>query len=132
MGTLGGGNHYAEIQVVDEIFDEFAARKMGIEFVGQVCIMIHSGSRGLGHQVRLLCTLLCFIHFIHVPSCYVVRFSFVLGFAGIKKRTFPSKPIVIFPSQPSPRHCFSLPRQLLPMTLSRLYTLPPCRWPPTP
>lgn len=52
MGTLGGGNHYAEIQVVDEIYDEWAARKMGIEHVGQVCIMIHSGSRGLGHQVR--------------------------------------------------------------------------------
>ena len=51
MGTLGAGNHYAEIQVVDEIFDEAAARKMGIEQTGQVCVMIHSGSRGLGHQV---------------------------------------------------------------------------------
>ena len=51
MGTLGAGNHYAEIQVVDEIYDEFAAKKMGIDRVGQVCIMIHSGSRGLGHQV---------------------------------------------------------------------------------
>ncbi|PSC67470.1 hypothetical protein C2E20_8856 [Micractinium conductrix] len=51
MGTLGAGNHYAEIQVVDEVFDRVAARKMGIDQVGQVCIMIHSGSRGLGHQV---------------------------------------------------------------------------------
>lgn len=51
MGTLGAGNHYAEIQVVDEIFDKPAARKMGIDRVGQVCVMIHSGSRGLGHQV---------------------------------------------------------------------------------
>jgi tRNA-splicing ligase RtcB len=51
MGTLGAGNHYAEIQVVDEIHDEFAAKKMGIDRVGQICIMIHSGSRGLGHQV---------------------------------------------------------------------------------
>lgn len=51
MGTLGAGNHYAEIQVVDEIYDMPAARKMGIDTVGQVCIMIHSGSRGLGHQV---------------------------------------------------------------------------------
>lgn len=51
MGTLGAGNHYAEIQVVDEIFDEGVARKMGIDMKGQVCIMIHSGSRGLGHQV---------------------------------------------------------------------------------
>ena len=51
LGTLGAGNHYAEIQVVDEIFDTFAARKMGIEEKGQVCVMIHCGSRGLGHQV---------------------------------------------------------------------------------
>lgn len=51
LGTLGAGNHYAEIQVVDEIFDKAAASRMGIEEKGQVCIMIHSGSRGLGHQV---------------------------------------------------------------------------------
>lgn len=51
LGTLGAGNHYAEIQVVDEIFDTIAARKMGIDTVGQVVVMIHSGSRGLGHQV---------------------------------------------------------------------------------
>jgi RNA-splicing ligase RtcB len=48
---LGAGNHYAEIQVVDEIYDRFAAGKMGIDFKGQVCVMIHCGSRGLGHQV---------------------------------------------------------------------------------
>ena len=36
MGTLGAGNHYAEIQVVEEIFDKPAARKMGIDRVGQV------------------------------------------------------------------------------------------------
>ena len=51
MGTLGAGNHYAEIQVVDEIYDKHAADKMGIERCGQVMVMIHSGSRGLGHQV---------------------------------------------------------------------------------
>lgn len=51
LGTLGSGNHYAEIQVVDEIFDKQKAGKMGIEATGQVCIMIHSGSRGFGHQV---------------------------------------------------------------------------------
>ena len=51
MGTLGAGNHYAEIQVVDEVLDPWAARKMGIDAVGQVVVMIHSGSRGLGHQV---------------------------------------------------------------------------------
>lgn len=51
LGTLGAGNHYAEIQVVDDIYNEYAARKMGIDHKGQVCVMIHSGSRGLGHQV---------------------------------------------------------------------------------
>ena len=51
LGTLGAGNHYAEIQVVDEIYDQHAADKMGVGHVGQVCVMIHSGSRGLGHQV---------------------------------------------------------------------------------
>lgn len=51
LGTLGAGNHYCEIQVVDEIYDAHAAARMGIDKVGQVCIMIHSGSRGLGHQV---------------------------------------------------------------------------------
>uniref|UniRef100_A0A1I8J6D6 RNA-splicing ligase RtcB homolog n=1 Tax=Macrostomum lignano TaxID=282301 RepID=A0A1I8J6D6_9PLAT len=51
LGTLGAGNHYAEIQIVDEIYDRTAARKMGIDEVGQVCVMIHCGSRGMGHQV---------------------------------------------------------------------------------
>ena len=51
LGTLGAGNHYAEIQVIDRIYDKHAAAKMGLEFEGQVCVMIHSGSRGLGHQV---------------------------------------------------------------------------------
>lgn len=36
MGTLGAGNHYAEIQVVEEVFDKAAARKMGIDRIGQV------------------------------------------------------------------------------------------------
>lgn len=49
-GTLGAGNHFLEIQVVDEIHDEEAARAMGLE-LGGVCLMIHSGSRGLGYQV---------------------------------------------------------------------------------
>lgn len=51
LGTLGAGNHYAEVQVVDEIYDKQAASAMGIEDCGQVCVMIHSGSRGFGHQV---------------------------------------------------------------------------------
>ncbi|CAI4222410.1 unnamed protein product [Auanema sp. JU1783] len=51
LGTLGAGNHYCEVQVVDEIYDRHAASQMGIDDVGQVCVMLHCGSRGLGHQV---------------------------------------------------------------------------------
>ncbi len=49
-GTLGAGNHFVEVQAVDEIYDPDAAARMGIK-VGTVTVMIHSGSRGLGHQV---------------------------------------------------------------------------------
>ena len=51
LGTLGSGNHFLEVQVVDEIFDRDAARVMGIEDKGQVLVLIHTGSRGFGHQV---------------------------------------------------------------------------------
>lgn len=51
LATLGGGNHFLEIQAVDTIYDEKLAREFGIEDVGQVTVMIHCGSRGLGHQV---------------------------------------------------------------------------------
>lgn len=51
LGSLGAGNHYTEMQVVDEIFDKEGAKALGIDRVGQVCIMVHCGSRGLGHQV---------------------------------------------------------------------------------
>ncbi|OIO76305.1 MAG: RNA-splicing ligase RtcB [Elusimicrobia bacterium CG1_02_37_114] len=50
LGTLGAGNHFLEIQVIDEVYDEQAANSMGL-FKGQVTIMIHTGSRGLGYQV---------------------------------------------------------------------------------
>lgn len=50
LGTLGGGNHFLEVQVVDEVFDADCARAFGL-FVGQLTILIHTGSRGLGHQV---------------------------------------------------------------------------------
>ncbi|MFN0197439.1 MAG: RtcB family protein [Planctomycetaceae bacterium] len=49
-GTLGAGNHFLELQVVDEIFDQQAAEVMGL-VEGMVCVMVHSGSRGLGYQV---------------------------------------------------------------------------------
>lgn len=50
VGTLGSGNHFCEVQKVEEIFDEEAAEVFGL-FKNQVVIMIHCGSRGLGHQV---------------------------------------------------------------------------------
>lgn len=51
LGTLGAGNHFLEIQVVDKIFLPEVAKVFGVEKEGQVMIMIHTGSRGLGHQV---------------------------------------------------------------------------------
>ncbi|MBI4126988.1 MAG: RtcB family protein [Deltaproteobacteria bacterium] len=50
VGTLGSGNHFAEVQVVDEIFDEAIANGFGL-FKGQITVSIHCGSRGFGHQV---------------------------------------------------------------------------------
>lgn len=50
LGSLGSGNHFLEIQVVDEIYDEEAAETFGLK-EGMITIMIHSGSRGCGHQV---------------------------------------------------------------------------------
>jgi tRNA-splicing ligase RtcB len=49
-GTLGSGNHFIEIQEVEHIYDEGRARIFGL-FKGQIVVMIHSGSRGLGHQI---------------------------------------------------------------------------------
>ncbi len=51
LGTLGSGNHFLEIQKVDKIFNKEIAEKFGIQKEGQVTVMIHCGSRGLGHQV---------------------------------------------------------------------------------
>ena len=51
LGTLGAGNHFLEIQKVSHIYDKEKARVFGIEAEGQVTVMIHCGSRGLGHQV---------------------------------------------------------------------------------
>jgi len=50
LGTLGSGNHFAEIQYVSEVFDVEAAEAFGL-FVDQIVVLIHTGSRGLGHQV---------------------------------------------------------------------------------
>jgi tRNA-splicing ligase RtcB (3'-phosphate/5'-hydroxy nucleic acid ligase) len=51
LGTLGAGNHFLEIQKVDKIYLPEVAKVFGIEKEGQVCVMIHTGSRGFGHQV---------------------------------------------------------------------------------
>lgn len=50
LGTLGSGNHFLEIQVVDQIYDNEKASHFNL-FEGQVTIFIHSGSRGFGHQI---------------------------------------------------------------------------------
>jgi tRNA-splicing ligase RtcB len=50
-GTLGSGNHFLEIQVVKEIFDSHIASIMDITEIGQILVLIHTGSRGFGHQV---------------------------------------------------------------------------------
>ncbi|NHJ31731.1 MAG: RtcB family protein, partial [Asgard group archaeon] len=50
-GSLGSGNHFLEIQYVDKIYDEELAKAMGVVQKDQVMVMIHTGSRGLGHQV---------------------------------------------------------------------------------
>jgi tRNA-splicing ligase RtcB len=70
QGTLGSGNHFLEIQYVDTVFDEKAANAMGLS-EGQVTVMIHTGSRGFGHQV---CT-----DFLDVMASAVRRYGISLA-----------------------------------------------------
>lgn len=77
LGTLGAGNHFLEVQFVDEIFDEKAAKVLGIK-KGQVTIMIHCGSRGLGHQVA---------------SDYIQLMETEYGFKGLPDRELINAPI---------------------------------------
>lgn len=51
LGSLGSGNHFLEVQKVNSIYDEKAAKAMGITHEGQLTVLIHCGSRGLGHQI---------------------------------------------------------------------------------
>ena len=51
IGTLGSGNHFLELESVNQIHDQDAAQAFGITGKGQVCVLMHTGSRGLGHQV---------------------------------------------------------------------------------
>lgn len=50
LGTLGGGNHFIEVDLITDIFDEQAARVMGL-YQGELVVQIHTGSRGFGHQI---------------------------------------------------------------------------------
>jgi len=50
LGSLGSGNHFLEVQVVDEVYDDAVAGRLGLQ-AGRVTLMIHTGSRGIGHQV---------------------------------------------------------------------------------
>jgi tRNA-splicing ligase RtcB len=78
VGTLGAGNHFIEVDVVDQVFDATAADRMGLS-PGRVVVQIHCGSRGFGHQV---CT------------DYVKRFQQVVGRYGI---TLPDRELVCAP-----------------------------------
>jgi len=78
LGTLGAGNHFLEIQRVDEIFDVPSARAFGLEEKGQVAVMIHCGSRGLGHQVA---------------SDYIELMEDKLGTAGLPDRELIHAPL---------------------------------------
>lgn len=77
LGTLGAGNHFLEIQVVDEVFDEEIAKTFGLE-KGQVVIMVHCGSRGLGHQVA---------------SDYIQEMEGKIGVKGLPDRELVNAPI---------------------------------------
>src|SRR5260370_30365714 len=50
LGSMGAGNHFVEVQAVDQVVDDAAAKALGL-FEGQIAVMIHCGSRGVGHQV---------------------------------------------------------------------------------
>ncbi|NLI12970.1 MAG: RtcB family protein [Peptococcaceae bacterium] len=50
LGTLGGGNHFIELQVVKQVYDQAAGQSFGL-YPGQLTVMIHTGSRGFGHQI---------------------------------------------------------------------------------
>jgi tRNA-splicing ligase RtcB len=89
VGTLGAGNHFIEVDEVIEVFDETLADRLGL-FKGQVCVQIHCGSRGFGHQV---CT------------DYVSTFQKVIHQYGIK---LPDRELVCAPlDSPEGRNYFA-------------------------
>jgi tRNA-splicing ligase RtcB len=80
LGSLGSGNHFLEVQKVDKIYEPEIAKVFGITHEGQVTVMIHTGSRGLGHQVcsDYLRTMERVIHKynIHLPDRELVNVPF--------------------------------------------------------
>ncbi|MBN2112147.1 RtcB family protein [Candidatus Woesearchaeota archaeon] len=78
LGTLGAGNHFVEIQKVDKIFDKETAKTFGITKEGQVTVMVHTGSRGLGHQVA---------------SDYIQKMENKYGFENLPDRELINAPI---------------------------------------
>lgn len=78
LGTLGAGNHFMEIQKVDKIFDEKTAKAFGIEKEGQITVMIHCGSRGLGHQIA---------------SDYIMEMERKYGFKDLPDRELINAPV---------------------------------------
>ncbi len=77
LGTLGAGNHFLEVQYVDEIFDKETAKTWGLK-KDQITIMIHCGSRGLGHQVA---------------SDYIQKMEDKYGFKDLPDRELINAPI---------------------------------------
>nr|MBI5456042.1 RtcB family protein [Candidatus Levybacteria bacterium] len=66
LGTMGAGNHFVEIDKVDEIFNELTAKNFGLKF-NQIVILVHTGSRGLGHQVAT--------DYIHLMNQVMVKYG---------------------------------------------------------
>jgi tRNA-splicing ligase RtcB len=78
LGTLGAGNHFLEFQKVVQIYDQDVARVFGLHSLGQVTVMIHCGSRGLGHQVA---------------SDYIEHMENAFGIQGLPDRELVHAPI---------------------------------------
>lgn len=78
LGSLGSGNHFLEIQEIDTVYDGEIAKLFGINGKGQICIMIHSGSRGLGHQTA---------------SDYIMKMEKEYGFKHLSDRQLAYAPI---------------------------------------
>jgi len=78
LGTMGAGNHFVEIQEVDQIYDKKRAEKFGILEDGQIAIMVHTGSRGLGHQTA---------------SDYIMKMEKQYGFKNLPDRELINAPI---------------------------------------